>query len=142
MSHPPEFAHIRRPDLPWRAAQKTECGLPLAAHPVVSLDEAKARIRDLGKVRAAFVLCMTCAETVNRWKPFDSDPVQAIERECSRNYGRTADDLFRCELLALAELSRRHKEDFDALVESYRTAPTIDEWKNKRRAARFTSVPR
>lgn len=155
--------HIARAHPPWRdpSLGLSECGLPVANHPVVSLDEAVRRFRTLGRQRAAFTLCMTCVETAQRrsWVgrggerhealTWDSDPAAVIEREAQNATGyrwgsgdRPLDRLgalFRRELRAMAALVAAHPEEFEGYVagldETVDLASARDE-RAKRKAGR------
>jgi hypothetical protein len=73
--------HIARPPLPWRAEPDlTECGKPIAElnGRVVTRAEIEKRIRDIGKQRAAFTTCMTCATTSGR---YHNDLLAPLARE-------------------------------------------------------------
>lgn len=62
--------HIARTPLPWRTAPDlTECGKVITDlnGRVVSRADIEARIRVVGKKRAAFETCMTCADAADRW---------------------------------------------------------------------------
>lgn len=62
--------HIARTPLPWRdEPDLTECGKNAVDvnGRIVTRVEIERRIRDVGKQRAAFTTCMTCAETSDRY---------------------------------------------------------------------------
>lgn len=61
------------------------------------------------------ITCMTCYETAQRWKTWEQDPVQAMQRELVYAQKKRTESM-RCELLAIAELIRAHKEEFERLV--------------------------
>ena len=73
--------HLSRPPLPWRAPHLTECGKPLDtidAGRIISRDQLRKRVADIGQKRAAFSTCMTCWATAGRWP---DDPATALYRE-------------------------------------------------------------
>jgi hypothetical protein len=106
--------HVRRPQPPWRVADVTECGLPGGSYSTLSRDELAAKVARLGKQRTAMTTCMTCLNTAQRWPPFEDDPVAAMERETY--HGRCGDTGFRDELVAIATLIERHRDEFADLV--------------------------
>lgn len=80
--------HIARSALPWRTAPHlTECGKDVAGlgSRVVSRAVIEARIRDVGKMRAAYSTCMTCVSTASRHAPrqHGDEHLNAITREIS-----------------------------------------------------------
>lgn len=105
--------HVLRPPLPWRRQQLTECGLPIAGHPVIDRDEAAKRFRDLGRQRASFTLCVTCIQTAGRWPTWEKDPVGCLQRE---TYGGRRAESLKFELQALAILVEAHREQYDQLL--------------------------
>jgi hypothetical protein len=114
--------HVAQPLLPWREASPlTECGRDVSTVAVVlTREEAVSRFREQGVRRAALSTCMVCLETANRWADWDTDPVQAVGRETARagRFQPTSGQftLFRDELLALAELYRRHPEEYQTIL--------------------------
>ncbi|MGH3779793.1 MAG: hypothetical protein ACRDRO_03955 [Pseudonocardiaceae bacterium] len=81
-----EVNHLARPGLPWRAPHITECGIPLdTVHPVRITTCAVVRrlVKDIGRQRAMFTTCLTCAETATRWRSEHPDPIVAVHREAS-----------------------------------------------------------
>lgn len=143
------LAHVLRAALPWRDGPVlTECGkLPDDSVPVLTLHELAARIKRDGKQRTSLQTCMTCWATAARHRAvsWETGPVDVIAREVSWartfNVGEVRADpaalLFRDELLALAELASRHREEFDGLVSSIKAAPSLaDRRRQGKRAAR------
>lgn len=118
--------HVRRPCPPWRKQDgRTECGRSAAdVKAIISRDEFKAKVKQQGKRRAAMSTCMTCMTTATDWSSWEEDPVQAIHRETYTNfggrqvYGGAPIDQFRDELVALAELVSRHREEFNTILAS------------------------
>lgn len=114
--------HVARPALPWRQALRTECGLPLKSHPVISRDEFVAKVKAEGQRRAAMSTCMTCFDTAQRWPSWDEDPVGCFNREVESTWRGRASRAgerndFRQELVAVAILIQRHRPEFDELLE-------------------------
>jgi hypothetical protein len=130
--------HVERSRLPWRADGMTECGLPFAGHPVITRDEFIAKIKRLGKQRTSMTTCMTCWSTADRWEPWDQDPVACIQRETYgtrmfRTAGHPEHDRFRDELVALAELVGRHRDEFDTILSSLGDTVRLDDARQQRR---------
>lgn len=116
--------HVRRPDLPWRRLLITECGLPVAGHPVISREVFLMRLKEEGQQRTAMRTCMTCFETARRHPIWAEDPVQAIAREVHTFKSRAA---FKRELLALAALVERHRDEFAELLEDQQAIAHLGE---------------
>lgn len=125
MSEP--LKHLTRPPLPWRDADLTRCGRPVAElrdDAVISFDGAKALIDRHGKQRAAFMLCMVCAQGGSPWTTWDNDPVARLFRELE-SVGGTYSRFFRdparaerrdkvaAELRVIALLIEQHRDEFD-----------------------------
>lgn len=132
--------HLSRPPLPWRAPHLTECGKPLDtidAARIISRDQLRKRVDDIGQKRAAFSTCMTCWSTAGRWP---DDPWTALYREVSvvwrtppsyYDYAPSRDeggqrgahdeakarrDRFVGELEAIQALIEAHREEFDGYL--------------------------
>jgi len=121
------IAHIARSPLPWRdpADNDTECGKPVSGFAkVIPWGEAVWLVKKHGMQRAAFLLCMTCCETANRygWRirartreneqlTFAESPTERIGRE----FGKRREQMD-AELRAMGELVARHREEFDDLI--------------------------
>lgn len=133
--------HIARSVPPWRAVpNRTECGMDAntVKADILSREEFMRRWRVQGQRRTAMTTCMSCIETARRWKVWDEDPVSAVGRETYGSYGgRHADDKyaaqFRDELIALAELVERHRDEFAAILEGVRTTVRLDDVRRARR---------
>lgn len=113
------IVHVQRPGLPWRKEQSlTECGLPVAGHPVISRADFLVKLKREGERRARYSTCQTCLDTASRWPSWNEDPIRCLYREADRRWGsRRPLDPFRTELLALAALVERHPEEFAELLE-------------------------
>jgi hypothetical protein len=115
--------HVRRPDLPWRAATRTECGKPIAdVKQIIDRDELLARLQSHGKARTSMTVCMTCWQTAARWETFEQDPVAAMAREV---YGGRRDPQFAMDLRALAALAVAHRDEFDEYVAGLATTASL-----------------
>ena len=116
--------HILRPQLPWREeGSVTECGYNAAKVQALTRSEYFARVKGMGKQRAAMFTCMTCAQTAERWGTWEDDPRRALEREIQWEAGWSRQDRghqLRDELIAMADLIEAHREEFDAAVQSTR----------------------
>ena len=114
--------HILRPQLPWRDHSGiTECGYNAEKVPTLSRDEFFARIKELGRQRAAMITCMTCSDTAGRWGTWADDPRKAVEREIQWEcgYGRTERGYrLRSELEAIENLIKNHQDEFNALLDN------------------------
>jgi hypothetical protein len=134
--------HIARPSAPWRLPQdaRTECGLPVAGHPVLSRDAWGAKVKELGKQRAAFTTCMSCWSTADRWQEatFNQDPVQVVARETygQKIISQEGREIFRDELLALGALVEAHREEYEAIRASLNDASRLEQ-KRRERARRL-----
>lgn len=116
------LAHIARSQLPWRVDgdNDTECGKAISEFAkVITWDEAIALVKRHGRTRAAFLLCVTCAETAHRHGyhdptgqcTFDGEPTERLSRE----FGKRREQTDR-ELRAMAELVTRYRGEFDDLL--------------------------
>ena len=123
--------HIARSILPWRPEESTltECGLVAASYPTITRDAYFARVKDLGKTRAAMLTCVTCAQTAERWKTWQDDPVDAMKRETGKYWRGQPEtwEAFRRELLAIAALIAEHREEFDAHVAALAAVVKLDD---------------
>lgn len=156
--------HISRLPLPWREhADLTECGKPIAelAARVVTRAEVEARIKRVGKQRAAFTTCMTCAQTSDRWSAGHyepSGPIGAVVRECGdvrhatpprrdstvhreREHERAVFTWerrrrFEAELEALAVLVAAHREEFEGYLTGLGDTVSLAERRRTRKVAR------
>lgn len=154
--------HILRAPLPWRtAADLTECGKAASdlAGRLVTRDEAAARITRIGKVRAAFTLCITCAETSdrrNRWDPVDAVAVVARETNAvqhatpplppspydgprsAERQRRTRDQwaarqMLNAEFEAIKALIGAHRDEYDGYLAGKAAAVSLDDMRRRRR---------
>lgn len=136
--------HIARSPLPWRQQPElTECGIPILelAGKIVTVVTVDARIKQLGRTRAAFTTCMTCAHTGQKWTGYDEDQnmlfalgreVNAVEHErppshpdiYAGNTQRIERDRSRwnrrqqltAELRAITALVEAHREEFQGYM--------------------------
>lgn len=141
--------HVLRPALPWRAGPVlTECGhLPDDTAPVLSREEFTGRVKKWGQARTSLNTCMTCWQGVSRHYlvSWETSPIAVMHREAGRAVARDyppsahlGDPVSRqlhLELLALAELARRHQEEFAGIVTGLEAAPSLDERRRQRRRA-------
>jgi hypothetical protein len=116
--------HIMRPSLPWRppTAAITECGYDASKVKALTREEFFQREKDLGKQRTAMLTCMTCSDTARRWKSWEDDPRQAMDREIAWEWGngyRAREDRgerLKDELIAIAALIEAHREEFENTI--------------------------
>jgi hypothetical protein len=114
--------HIFRPSLPWRCVAITECGYDASKVKTITRDEFFQREKELGKQRAAMLTCMTCSQTALRWKTWDDDPRQAMQRELewelvgARYRRNDRGQKLKDELMAIASLIEAHRDEFDEFV--------------------------
>jgi len=132
------LTHIGRTSLPWREATKTVCGRLIADYAdglVVTLADAQAMQKRLGKQRFALAICMTCAHNVGNWAEWDSHPIARMEREVTGGRWGSPDPVLVAELRAIAALIDQHREDFDAMVAAYVSGDVVSvtELRNRKR---------
>jgi hypothetical protein len=130
--------HVERGALPWRDVELTECGLPVANHPVITRASYAARLREWGQQRTRFTVCRTCATTSANYQSWDENPVSAIRREAERcgwfpQEGDEGRDLFVRELRALAALAAAHPEEFTGYVQGLTETVSLDAARKSRR---------
>jgi hypothetical protein len=129
--------HILRPRLPWRLTDDgaiTECGYDVSKVKTLTRDAFFAREKDLGAQRSAMLTCMTCSNTAKRWKTWEDDPRQALQREIEWESGRsreTRGERLKDELLAIASLIDAHRDEFEATISE---AGKRREWLEKKAA--------
>lgn len=142
-------AHVLRPALPWRDGPVlTECGhLPDDKAPVLGREEFAARLKKWGQARTSLTTCMTCWQAVDRHQlaTWEASPVAVMYREAERARhrgwpaGASRDDpvsrQLHLELVALAELASRHREEFQGIVTGLEAAPSLAERRRQRRRA-------
>lgn len=120
-----DLTHIERPSLPWRPERSTECGLDATRHPTWTREEAQAIAKKLGRKRFSMFACMTCSATAERHSTWEDDPASCMVRHAEKMTMRWSRQhpeerrRFADELRAIAALIEAHREEFDALVESY-----------------------
>lgn len=142
--------HITRAPLPWRTSvDLTECGKPTAelTGRLLTRDEAAARINRIGRQRAAFTLCMTCATTSDRHQgPAETDAVATVHRAMQSVRHAYPPGLTReqtpqwqerqrlnGELEAIAALIAVHREEFDGYLAGLRQTVSLAERRGQKR---------
>jgi len=125
--------HVSRPDLPWRRATHTECGIPKANHPCITRDDFMDKVEKQGAQRAMLTTCQTCMSTAERHPDWEESPALAIQREVEGWGGRAKNrrDVISMELIAMATLVALHREEFDELLEDQRAIVSIDSAKGR-----------
>jgi hypothetical protein len=124
--------HIKRASPPWARDHFTECGRNVNdVKAFLTVDEAVAKFKKLGRQRASFSTCMTCVDRANAhggyvWEKY---PIGVVQRYCERsrfyrglsNYPedpRTKEgERLDQELRAIAMLVERHRDEFDQALE-------------------------
>jgi len=133
MSDDEPLKHIRRPNFPWRDATLTECGRRVDdVRAWIDRDEALALVQKHGMKRAAFILCMTCTETANRWPQWHDDPRGALAREF---LGTGRDPEMGDYLKAIGLLVTAHRQEYDELLASLKATVSMNEARQRRRRA-------
>lgn len=108
--------HALQPDLPWRPANRTDCGRPISdVAVVITRAEMTAKFRRLGKQRAAYTTCMTCLNNIERWPATWADDPVAVMARMFHGW-RTGDDQLRDELRALGALVEAHRDEFEGFL--------------------------
>jgi hypothetical protein len=138
------LAHLVRRSPPWREPTKTECGRDLtdiAWH--ITRDEAKALIRKHGQQRAAFMLCMICVQTSDRYRDWAGSPTDVIAREVTSRYtlggpGGTVQEHSQMdrELFAIAALIEAHRGEFDGYLADLDETVSLADRRRAQRAAK------
>lgn len=116
--------HILRPRLPWRNDLPiVECGYNAESVKTITREQHFERKKEMGSQRSSLFTCMTCSQTVERWASWETDPRKALGREVEWEsaWGQKRGERLKYELLAIADLIDKHKEEFEALVESKST---------------------
>lgn len=129
-----QLDHILRPDLPWRVADTTECGRSIQdVKSTINRDQFFARLKKHGQARTAFTVCMTCAQTSNRWRTFIQDPVDAMRREV---YGGRTEPQLHAELRAMAALVAEHRDEFDGFIRGLQATTSLADHRAQQRLKR------
>jgi hypothetical protein len=135
--------HILRPTFPWREPTLTECGREVAkCREVISRNQALAKFKRLGKIRAAMSTCVTCWQTTEWNREWDESPSEVMGREAKTGgpfYARHRGEGTRLdgELRAIAALVAEHRDEFDAYIEGLgETADLAARRRERRRGQR------
>lgn len=131
--------HVLRSPLPWRDKPVSECGIEHPEHSVTH-DELKQRGRQREQKRSGATICAACLDTARRWPAFERDPIGRMSRELQTSGARSCrkrrESLLHAELWALAELVRRHREEFDTLLSGIQGTSNLDEYRRNRGTSR------
>lgn len=122
------LTHIARPPLPWRDSGKTICGKPISQYAeglVINLADAHMSVRRMGKQRFALTHCMTCASNADRWDTWENNPRGRLAREIGYEGITKVDPIIEHEIRAFALLIEAHRDEFDALVESFASGGVV-----------------
>lgn len=126
-------AHVLRPPLPWRPADRTECGKPTADYALIwTRDELLDHVKRHGKQRTAFLVCMTCMSTAGQWKDWAESPIDVVAREF---YGGRRDERWNDELRAIAALIEAHREEFGGYMQGLTEVVSLADVRQARRLA-------
>lgn len=146
--------HITRAVLPWRTEPEwTECGKPVTnlAGRLLTRAEAAARIKAIGKQRAAFSLCMTCVFTSDRQRNLyghTEDPVGVVARatgavrhaappwngrEVTKDWRER--ERLTAEFEAIAALIAAHREEFDGYLAGREQTVSLADRRRQRRTS-------
>ncbi|SIH23813.1 Uncharacterised protein [Mycobacteroides abscessus subsp. abscessus] len=118
--------HVIRAVLPWRTGELTECGRELAdVAAAITIEQLIARIKEHGKQRTAFTVCITCWTTAHshRHDTWELDPIGVMGREAERcgmyrvHVSQTPErDQLTAELRAIEALIAAHRDEFDQYI--------------------------
>lgn len=84
-------------------------------------------------------VCMTCLDTARRWRTWDDDPLDAVQREIYREprhlyeEGPREESRLRLEMRALAALAEKYADEFADRVKAHSRVPRINNWRRSRR---------
>jgi hypothetical protein len=154
-SKPTQVDHLVRHLPPWRAPEDamTECGRPVTeVQSTATSDEIRARIKRVGKARAAFTVCMTCVDR-ERWATsWERDPISVLARDTKRvgeyytnrvpdssskpsEHRRYAERAaLTAELRALAALAEAHPDEFRGYITGLASTTDLTARRQQRRA--------
>ena len=137
--------HLLRTLPPWNTGpQMTECGRPVSdVQAVVSRAEVEAKIARVGKQRAAFSTCMTCAQTSDRYRHDTGGKLSAVERWAQGAWRQKYDptengNRQQRELMAVEMLLAEYREEFESYVAALEQTTDLAA---ARRRARIRRVP-
>ena len=143
----PELDHVLRAVPPWRTGPMlTECGMLTDGKPVLTRDEFAAKVRTQGQRRSAMTTCMTCWQTAASHRgTWDTDPVAVMGREMVRARGWSPGAVrndpaavrVRDELLAIAELIGRHRDEFGTILDGLGETVQLGDLRGRRRSGRI-----
>ena len=127
MAKPPvRLDHVARLVPPWRTPHLTECRKELSKVVWLTREQLLEKVKSQGRWTAA-TTCRVCLEAVTRWTgEWDAAPDTVIERDLynTRAWHESKHRLeLRLELWALAELVRRHPEEFAQLCSQFGAPP-------------------
>lgn len=132
------LAHIARSSPPWRQPTHTECGRQLNdTAKVISREEALALVKEHGQQRAAFLLCMTCCTTGDRYAgvTWEQSPSNVVARDGNASKWKTEPTEMDRELFAIAALVEAHRDEFDGYLADLDSTVSLTERRAAKRAA-------
>jgi len=135
------LTHIRRPNLPWRDDELTECGKPIGdiKGSVLNRESAAVQLRRLGQQRFAMFHCMTCWNTARYNHGWDRSPSHVMAREVQRGGRFTMNEVNQrmdAELRAIAALIEAHREEFDGFLAGLEETTDLTRVRAAKRAKR------
>lgn len=138
--------HVIRAVLPWRSGELTECGRELAdVASAITIEQLIGRVKEHGKQRTAFTVCMTCWNTASshRHDTWEVDPIGVIGREAERcgmfrvYVSQTPErDQLTAELRAIEALIVAHRDEFDQYIAGLAESVDLDAARRARNAAK------
>ncbi len=120
--------HLERFAPPWATGDRvTICGRPLDdVAGWVSFEDGRRLVARLGRTRAQLVFCQTCLSrqgAIQRASAWRQNPLDVVH-DYTRHYWDQDAPVFeqiRAELLAIAQLVDRHREEYTAAVIAFQT---------------------
>lgn len=128
--------------MPWRSEHLTECGRDLSdVAAAINQQQLTARIKEHGKQRTAFTVCMTCWTTASSHREtWESDPIAVLYRETQRagaalvspSSARPERVMLTAELRAIAALIEAHRDEFDQYIAGLAETANLDAARRQR----------
>lgn len=123
---PVTLDHVARLVPPWRQPHLSECRKELAGLSWLTREQLRDKVNSHGGWTSA-TTCRVCLDAVSRWnQEWDTAPDAVIERDLynTRAWAESKHRReLRLELWALAELARRHNDEFKQLCDQYGAPP-------------------
>lgn len=139
--------HVIRAPLPWRSEQLTECGREVSdVAAAITQQQLVARVKEYGKQRTAFTVCITCWSTASSHREtWESDPIAVLYRETLRagathvmpRSDRPERVVLTAELRAIGALIEAHRDEFDQYIAGLADTANLDAVRRERSAKRL-----